>query len=499
MGSRAIQPTTTTAATDRPSALVLNRVGARLFAPVDIAAVVYFRILFYSIMLWDVWRYWQNGWIKEYYIDPTFHFTYYGLGWIRPLPGGAMYALFLALAALAACCLLGFRYRIAAPLFALGNAYVFLLDETTYQNHYYLVSTISILMAVLPANRALSLDARRWPALRSDTAPAWTLWLLRAQVAIPYVYGGLAKLKADWLHGQPMKMWLAANSDFPVFGRLFTHDWASYVFSWSGLLLDLFVVPALLWRPTRLLAYGAVVLFHLTNARLFPIGIFPWLMIGATAIFFPPSWPRLGGLWRPARRAPHRPPGRRKKGPAGAPTRTPGLTPTQRVTLALLGGVLAFQLLMPLRHVLYPGPVSWTEEGLRFAWHMRLRAKQGEATFFVTDPASGGRWEVDPADGLLHHQVENLAVHPDMVLQYAHHLADRWRGDGYGRVEVRAEAYAALNGRDPRPLIDPEVDLAAQPRTLRHQPWVMPLEEPLPAGWGSGVSQGDPPVGAGDR
>ena len=28
--------------------------------------------------------------------------------------------------------------------------------------------------------------------------------MLRGQIAIPYVFGGLAKLNGDWLHGQPL-------------------------------------------------------------------------------------------------------------------------------------------------------------------------------------------------------------------------------------------------------------------------------------------------------
>jgi hypothetical protein len=62
-----------------------------------------------------------------------------------------------------------------------------------------------------------------------------------------------------------------------------------------------------------------------------------------------------------------------------------------------------------------------------------------------------------------------------MILQFAHFLADSMREVGFRDVEVRADVMAALNGRDPRPLVDPEVDLAAQARTLGHVDWVLPL------------------------
>ena len=33
---------------------------------------------------------------------------------------------------------------------------------------------------------------------------------------------------------------------------------------------------------------------------------------------------------------------------------------------------LGIQFLLPLRHLLYPGNVNWTEEGFRFAWRVML-------------------------------------------------------------------------------------------------------------------------------
>jgi surface polysaccharide O-acyltransferase-like enzyme len=101
----------------------------------------------------------------------------------------------------AACVMVGFLYRIAAPLFFLAFTYFFLLDQTRYMNHFYLVCLISFLMCFLPAERAFSVDALLRRSIRSDVVPAWTLWLLRAQVGIPFFYGGIAKLNSDWVHG----------------------------------------------------------------------------------------------------------------------------------------------------------------------------------------------------------------------------------------------------------------------------------------------------------
>ena len=138
----------------------------------------------------------------------------------------------------------------------------------------------------------LSLDAWRGRAHCPETVPVWALWLLRAQVGIIYIYGGVAKLNGDWLRGEPMRTWLRHRVDDPSLASLVAEEWVVGLFSYGGLLFDLLVVPLLLWRRTRALAFVAALGFHLTNAALFQIGIFPWLMIAATTVFFTPDWPR---------------------------------------------------------------------------------------------------------------------------------------------------------------------------------------------------------------
>lgn len=148
--------------------------------------------------------------------------------------------------------------------------------------------------------------------------------------------------------------------------------------------------------------------------------------------------------------------------------------------LGLIAVWLAFQVLFPLRHLLYPGSVSWTEEGHRFAWQMKLRDKDAEATFLVRDPASGREWRVRPERFLMPHQADEMQSRPDMILQFAHHLARRWAQErGIEGVEVRARVCASLNGREPALMIDPGRDLARVERSLRHADWILPLEQPF--------------------
>jgi hypothetical protein len=155
------------------------------------------------------------------------------------------------------------------------------------------------------------------------------------------------------------------------------------------------------------------------------------------------------------------------------------LSTSQKVAAGLLAAYFVVQLLLPLRHYVYPGNVSWTEEGHNFAWHMKLRTKGGEGVFTVTHPASGQTWTIKPHDYLETHQVTKVITKPDLVLLFAHHLAEEKRREGYENVEVRARIMVSLNGRQPQLLIDPNVDLAKEEMSLLPTLWIVPLTTPL--------------------
>ena len=183
-------------------------------------------------------------------------------------------------------------YRLSATAFFLIITYVFLLEKARYLNHLYLVSLIAFLMIFVPAHRHFSLDALRSRDIRSKIVPAWSIWLLRFQVGIPMFLGGIAKINADWLRGEPLRSWLSSRTDFPLIGQFFTSEVMVWMMNYWSIFLDLFVVFFLLNRRTRLFAYIAALHFHFINSRLFDIGIFPWMLIVTTAVFFEPDWPR---------------------------------------------------------------------------------------------------------------------------------------------------------------------------------------------------------------
>ena len=198
------------------------------------------------------------------------------------------------------------------------------------------------------------------------------------------------------------------------------------------------------------------------------------MMLAATTLFCEPDWPR-----RVARRFGI------LKGSFGASTEsavtkreqatTASWSWSRRMLATAVAAYVTIQIVMPLRHFLYPGNVSWTEQGHRFAWHMMLRSKRTRATFIVHDHTADSTYRVDPRDYISRRWARKMAGRPDMVLQFAHFLADEARQNGADSVGVRAVVRAGLNGRDPQHLVDPKVDLAAVTRSLEPADWIMPF------------------------
>lgn len=428
---------------------------------VDTASLAAFRIIFGAVMFAGIVRFLATGWIEKMYGEPSWFFSYPGFAWVKPWQVPAMYVHYSALALLALAIAVGAWHRLACALFAIGFAYTQLIDVTNYLNHHYLVVLVAVQLALLPAGGAWSLDARRNPALRRDTVPAWMVWLLRFQIGVVYVFAGLAKAKSDWLlHGQPLNLWLSARTNTPLIGRFFDEPAVALAMSWAGFLFDTTIVVWLSWRRTRIVAYVALILFHGLTGYLFNIGMFPLIMTSSALIFFDPSWPR-----RLLRRS--------------IPPVAARLDPPSRLALYAIALHVTLQIVLPLRHLFYPGDVLWNEDGMRFAWHVMIREKHG-SVMFVARFADGRELQVPPNNYLTWRQEREMGGQPDLVLQLARHIGDELRAKGHRDFTLHAITRVSLNGRAPIAMIDPAVDLLSV-RDVGARDWVLPAPTTAPS------------------
>ena len=443
-----------------------------LFQPVDNSFLILFRVLFGGIMFWEVTRYFRYGWIYRYWMEPYFNFSYAPFNF-KPLPGDGMFVLWLILGALAICITIGLFYRVSATLFFLLFTYTYLLEQARYLNHFYLVVLISFLMIFLPAHRNFSVDMRIWKRIRKPLAPLWTLWLIRFIIAVPYFFGGVAKINPDWLQGYPMAMWL--NPDFPIIGQFFEEQWMVLFISYSGLLLDLLIVPFLIWKKSRWPAFIFITLFHLMNSQLFSIGIFPWFMIGATTMFFPPGWPRKA-LQLISNKV-------KSLGTKELESYSEPSAQSRKVIIGGLALFIALQVLLPLRHWLIPGNVHWTEGGHRYAWHMKLRSKDGFTDFFLVNKANGEEIVIDVEGYIQSWHHDDMNCMPYMIWEFAQFLKEEYGRMGID-VAVYVDAWGSLNGRPLQRIIESEVDLASVSRPwFGWADWYVPLNSPLQKKW----------------
>jgi len=440
-----------------------------MFKPVNSASLSAYRILFGLLNFVGLVRFWYLGWIERSFIEPQFLFKFWGFEWVTLWPGQGIYIHFALLIGVSVFLTFGLFTRVMSVLLFLGFTYIELLDVSNYLNHYYLVSLLCFINIFLPLNARWSLDNVLGLSARREFVPAWAIYWLRGQVATVYFFAGLAKFGTDWLlHAQPLNIWLTSQTGMPVIGPLLGYQWMHYLMSWGGFIFDLSIAFWMMNRFTRPYAYVAILGFHAMTYLLFPIGMFPAIMVVSALVFFSPEWPyRLVAYLR------------------GAPT----LLPSVPSNLALPGrvrwvaGGLALYFLiqwtLPFRHLAYPGDVLWNEEGMRFSWKVMIREKNTDIGFRVRDRATGREWQVSPSQYLAKHQESEMSGTPDMILQFAHFLKRKFSEQGM-EVAVFADTMTSFNGREARPLVDPTMDLTSATDTLAPKKWILPAPQAEP-------------------
>ncbi len=429
-----------------------------LFRHIDNSPLVIFRIIFGLLLFLESWGAIITGWVKRTLIEPQFTFNFIGFEFLQPLPGWGMYYYYSIMGIFGLFVMLGYRYRLSMTAFFLMWSATYLMQKTSYNNHYYLTMLLSFLMIFLPANTSYSLDCRRLSGLKSNAVPYWTSLVLMLQIGLVYFYGGIAKTYPDWLQAIPARIFLASKANFPLIGGLLNTDWFPYFLSYGGLLFDLCIVPLLLFKRTRSIGFGLSIFFHLFNAIVFQVGIFPFLSLAFAVFFFSPKVSRELFF-------------KRKE----YYNRNEIIIPRfKRVLITFLSFYFAIQFLLPLRHWVIKDDVLWTEEGHRLSWRMMLRAKSGTQTFTVIDKHTGMSERINKSEFLTAKQIRSLNTKPDFIWQFSQRLKKHYAKQGKD-VEIYVKGAVSVNGKPRRALVNESVDLAAiKWQHFKHSDWLLP-------------------------
>lgn len=431
----------------------LNSLKEYLREPVDNTSLLIFRLAFGLLLAAEAFGAIMTGWVRRVFIEPEFTFTFIGFEWLQPLPGYGMYGYYILMGIAGLMVLTGYYYRFGLGIFTIMWWCVYLMQKTSYNNHYYLLILLCFLMLLVPAHRNASIDVRTGRVPAATTCPRWCIEIFKLQLLIVFTYAALAKLYPGWLNGDFISTSFSAKSHYPVIGDLLQQEWLQQLVIYGGIVYDLTIIPMLYWSRTRKFGVVFSIVFHLFNSVVFGIGIFPYLMLGSMALFFPMK------QWS-------------SKIPGYVTVPTTSYHHTPPILFPLLLVYFIWQLWLPVRHYFIPGDVFLTEEGHRMAWRMMLRTKYGRINYKLVDKNSGKSWIVDPKDYLTQKQSRKLAARPDMIWQFAQYLGRKHAAQG-SDLEIYVNTNAYLNGNKLPPVIKPDVDLlSVKFKRFGHNQWI---------------------------
>lgn len=424
---------------------MFDRINQYLNKEVSIAPLITLRVLFGGVMLFSLIRFISNGWVESLYLDLDFYFTFFDF--IQYLGDFYIYLIFYSLIILSVFIIIGLKYKLSISLFFILFTYIELLEKSYYLNHYYFVSVLSFALIFLPLGNDFSFDSLI-KRKHQKTIQNWQLLIPKILISIVYFYAGIAKLNSDWLiEAMPLKLWLPASSDVFLIGGLLKETWVAYLFSWLGAIYDLIIWIFLFNKKTRKYAYQVVIVFHLMTSILFQIGIFPYMMTLLTLIFFSPvKHEKVIDYFK-------------SKIKILNDSKAEIISFNSNILKIFLLVFILFQLLFPFRYVLNKGDLFWTEEGYRFSWRVMLMEKTGWINFKLIDRKNNVEKIVDPSYELSDIQVKQMSFQPDMILQYAKFIGDRYYKEFGTKPEIYVDSYVSLNGSGSKRYFKNDVDI----------------------------------------
>ena len=429
-----------------------------LFKHIDNSGLVVFRVFFGLLCFLESVGAVFTGWVRKTLVEPEFTFSFIGFEWLQPLPGNWMYVYYIVMGVFGLLIMVGYKYRFSMFMFATMWTATYLMQKSSYNNHYYLLFFLSYLMVFLPANTYASLDARIKPSIKKISIPNWCRWFFIIQLFILYTYASIAKLYPDWLDTSVVALLMKSKANYPLIGEFLQQKTVHYFIAYGGILFDGLIIPALLFKPTRKFAFFASIFFHLFNSIVFQIGIFPYLSLAFSLFFFDPRTIKNIFL-------------KSKSYYSASEVKIPK---HNKLFAFVFVTYFVIHIGLPLRHHYFEDDVLWTEEGHRLAWRMMLRAKDGRARFRVVDTETNNAIPINLNDYLSKKQQRNVGTKPDIIWQFAQRLKQDFKKKGKS-VKVYASIYVSVNGKPRKRLIDPNVDLANEEwHHFKHHSWIMP-------------------------
>lgn len=426
-----------------------------------------FRIAYGLFMTYELIYFIRIGFVKNMFVLPSINFKYDYLGWLQALPEFWMNGILVLLMICTLAITVGIFFKWACRVFAVGFAYIFLLDKSVYNNHLYLFILLAILLSFTNADKVLSLKRNHDTDFR---VPRWQLLILQAQFMIVYFYGGIAKLTYDWIvHCQPIRYLVEQMAPDHFLAPVLKNEVSIYMLNYGGLLLDL-LAPLLLWyKPVRRWAIFPFIFFHFANSRIFTdIGIFPYVMLFSLIIFYEiEELP--GGKWINSWYGSRH--GVKHKA-AAKQFVAPGFAFTY-----LLVPYFTFQLLFPFRGHFLPNDLDWTTIGNRFSWRMKVDTRQiDKMEFFVIDPSTNQSIPVETGTWVNEMQILNMSMDPRSVADFARMIKTEAQTQGMKDVMVKGNIKLIYNRKPPQYFVDPEADLSmVQYSPYTKLDWVYPL------------------------
>lgn len=218
--------------------------------------------------------------------------------------------------------------------------------------------------------------------------------------------------------------------------------------------MDLFVGFMLLSKKFRWTAVFITVSFHFLNFQLFNIGIFPWVMMSSTFLFFPPEQTHsvvtsfinlfTKSNKKNATSKLKNKPNSKIKQKSEIKNQTSDneykFTIYQKLLIVFFVLFAIYQILMPLRPFLYPGNALWTEHGHRYSWRMKLNNKDCDLTFIVYQNQTEEWFELPNHWFVSLRQYQKSLQKPEFLLQYVHFVSNSFKKNG-----VPAEVYCIVS------------------------------------------------------